>query len=288
MARTSKRTPAAGPSKVNIAGELEIDVTLKAWQLYTGKNAKQLKNWVIDTVLPSIPVFLEWSRGVKAANVNRQKKKRMGQLTRTAVVEAMLDDLSPVQMPSEDFVQSGGLNVVSVWAHTAHIVRDHLEAIPECGKTFKDDNQWACAAFDFLKFIVKNSAEGRPFQSGKITAADNKRIAFVLGEHSSRAIVYQTLTYNQRRGGICQIGSRGHSQSPRRRYHQPRPAHQSHHRERGVDRTLLASKTSQISPRPLSEQNGVPRTSILFPCRIPVRQIAVWILSRTGPPPSLR
>jgi len=53
------RTPGAD-SWLNAKSELEIEVTQKAWAKYTGKTPAEVVQWVIDTVLPDLSVFLVW------------------------------------------------------------------------------------------------------------------------------------------------------------------------------------------------------------------------------------
>ena len=52
-----------GIYKINKLDQKEYHLTLQTWSAVTGLQGPDLRNWVTQTVLPSLPLFLEWRDG---------------------------------------------------------------------------------------------------------------------------------------------------------------------------------------------------------------------------------
>jgi hypothetical protein len=155
----------------NAAGELEIDVTQQAWAQFTGLSAAELKQWVKQTILPDLPVFFEWRRATKDSD-NQSP-------SRDEVKETMAKDFAVISRDTEDFVQTSGLNNRQIWAHTVIRIKGHLISNAHFAKKFEDTSALNNAAFDFLKFVVRNLSPTRCFHLDKTPEAEAARAYLV-------------------------------------------------------------------------------------------------------------
>jgi hypothetical protein len=144
----------------NANGELEIDVTQKAWMHFTGSSEDDLKAWVKDTILPDLPVFFEW----RAATKHLQNQSP----SRDEVKETMRREFALINREVDEFVSSGDLTNRQIWAHTVNRIKRHLATNDTCKDKFKDANAKNNASFDFLKFIIRSMSKKRCFGERKI------------------------------------------------------------------------------------------------------------------------
>jgi hypothetical protein len=171
----SNRSSFTGTFRLNDSGEKEYNVTLDAWATVTGQSAANLKTWVRETVLPTLPVFLDWLSVPK-------NNGKTGGFTRDTVVESMSADFAFIKQSPEKFINSDEVTATTVQAHTAFIVCGHLMNITACAKHFNTAEEWNRGAFDFNKFLTKNMGDTRAFGKGKIATAEAARQKFVEGK----------------------------------------------------------------------------------------------------------
>jgi hypothetical protein len=158
------------------AGGIDIPVTQQAWIKLTGLDAPALKKFVIDTVLPDLPVFLEWRKAVIA--LENQSPSR------AEVKTTMHKDFAVIHQEPDAFVRSNNIDNRLVWAHTVHRIKRHLSRNQTCIENFMDRRAWDDASFDFLKFLGKNMTGQRFLSPNKIRRASQVSKDFVKRKHS--------------------------------------------------------------------------------------------------------
>ena len=173
MRPKSKRNSMTGVYAINQAGQKEVNVTIEAWSTITGLTDERLKHWVTEVVLPTLPVFLDWSSAIKS------KHKGSTGYPKEDVIKAMSADLGHIKQLAEVFINNAQVSPTAVWAHTCLLVRGHLEKVEACGAHFKTSLQYKEGAFDFIKFLMKNLNEARWLKMENIATAEAARIAFV-------------------------------------------------------------------------------------------------------------
>ncbi|CAG5186241.1 uncharacterized protein ALTATR162_LOCUS11528 [Alternaria atra] len=134
-------------------------MSLEVWATVTGLSAVKLKSWVTETVLPTLPVLLDWLRVPK-------NDGKTGGFTRDDVADPMSADMAFIKQSVKKFINRDQLTATTVWAHTAFIFRGHLRDITACATHFDTLEEWNRGAFDFNEFLSKNMGDTRGVEDG--------------------------------------------------------------------------------------------------------------------------
>jgi hypothetical protein len=139
--------------------------TLTTWRQILGIDDHALKALVKDDLLQDLWVFLEWRHVTKAlAMLNQSPSLR-------EVTDTIGSDFGLVVQASELFIRSDQICPRTVWAHTVIRIESHLAKIPTFRSTFDLYEARIEESFEFLKFLVKNMSNNRPFHSKRISKA---------------------------------------------------------------------------------------------------------------------